>query len=95
VVATVMACMRSNIYELVGESSVLSLVSLFVPLTLGMYWRKASSTGALVSMVAGMFTWIIFEVWETEWPSLVPATLVSLVTMIAASLLWPRKPVQE
>jgi len=95
VVATVMACMRSNIYELVGESSVLSLVSLFVPLTLGMYWRKASGTGALASMVAGMLTWIIFEVWETEWPSLVPATLVSLVTMIAASLLWPRRRVQE
>ncbi len=37
VLATVMACMRSNIYELVGESSILSLVSLFVPLTMGLY----------------------------------------------------------
>lgn len=91
VVATVMACMRSNIYELVGESSVLSLVSLFVPLTLGMYWRRASSAGALAGMMAGMLAWIIFEVWETEWPSLVPATAVSLVAMVAASLIWPGK----
>jgi solute:Na+ symporter, SSS family len=89
VLATIMACMRSNIYELVGESSVLSLVSLFVPLTLGMYWKRASSAGAVAGMLAGMLTWIIFEVWETAWPSLVPATLVSLVAMVAASLRWP------
>ncbi len=90
-VATAMACMRSNIYELVGESSILSLVSLFVPLTLGIYWKRSSSTGALLAMVLGMITWIIFEVYETEWPSLVPATLVSLVAMITGSLAWPQQ----
>lgn len=89
VLATVMACLRSNIYELVGESSILSLVSLFVPLTLGIYWRRSSSAGAVAGMVAGMTTWIIFEVWETAWPSLVPATLVSLVAMVGVSLLRP------
>lgn len=90
-VATVMACMRSNIYELVGESSILSLVSLFVPLTLGIYWKRSSSTGALLAMVLGMVTWIIFEVYETGWPSLVPATLVSLVAMVAGSVAWPQQ----
>lgn len=90
-VATVMACLRSNIYELVGESSILSLVSLFVPLTMGLYWKRASSRGALMAMVAGMITWIIFEVFETPWPALVPATLVSLAGMVAGSLLWPRR----
>ncbi len=44
-----------------------------------------------MSMVAGMVTWIIFEVYETSWPSLVPATLVSLVAMVAGSLLWPQQ----
>jgi SSS family solute:Na+ symporter len=83
VLATIMACMRSNIYELVGESSVLSLVSLFVPLTLGMYWKRASSAGALAGMLAGLLTWIIF------------ATLVSLLAMVAASLHWPTKPAAE
>jgi solute:Na+ symporter, SSS family len=91
VVATVMACLRSNIYELVGESSVLSLVSLFAPLTFGLYWKRSSRTGAFISMVAGMLTWIIFEVYETSWTSLVPATIVSVVTMIAGSLIWPDK----
>ena len=91
VLATIMACMRSNIYELVSESSILSLVSLFVPLTMGLYWKRASSTGALISMVIGIVTWIIFEVYETEWPSLVPATLASLGGMIVGSLLRPDK----
>src|SRR5688572_23808049 len=63
VLATIMACMRANIYELVSESSILSLVSLFVPLTMGLYWKRASSTGALLSMVVGIVTWIIFEIY--------------------------------
>lgn len=87
--ATVMACIRSDIYELVGESSVLSLVSLFVPMWLGLYWSKASSAGAFFSMVLGMITWIIFEVFETSWPGLVPATIVSGIGMIIGSLIWP------
>lgn len=90
-IATVMACMRSNIYELVGESSILSLVSLFVPLVMGLYWKRASTAGALLSMVLGILTWIIFEIYETSWPSLVPATLVSFVGMMIGSLMWPMK----
>lgn len=89
-IATVMASLRSNIYELVGESSILSLVSLFIPLLLGLYWKRSSRTGALISMVVGMLTWIIFEVWETTWPSLIPATLVSLAGMIVGSIVWPQ-----
>ena len=88
-VATIMACLRSNIYELVRESSILSLVSLFVPLLMGIYWKKASSAGAFFSMVLGMVTWIIFEVFGTGWPSLVPATVISFVAMIMGSLIWP------
>lgn len=91
VLATIMACFRSNIYELVGESSILSLVSLFIPLTLGLYWKRSSSNGALLAMVAGMITWIIFEAIETPWPGLIPATFVSLLAMIAGSFAWPQE----
>lgn len=89
VLATLMACMRSNIYELVGESSILSLVSLFAPLTFGLYWKRSSKIGAMASMVVGMLSWIIFEVYETGWPSLVPATLLSIAAMVIGSLGWP------
>jgi len=90
VLATVMACLRTNIYHLVGESSILSLVSLFAPLVLGLYWEKASSAGALLSMVSGIAVWIVFEFNETTWPSLVPALLVSLLAMITGSYMWPK-----
>lgn len=90
VVATIMACMRSNIYELVGESSILSLVSLFAPLTFGLYWKRTSRGGALAGMVLGMLTWIIFEFCETSWPSLIPATVVSVLSVVGGSLLWPK-----
>jgi solute:Na+ symporter, SSS family len=88
-VATVMACLRSNIYELVGESSILSLVSLFAPMALGLYWKGANSTGAFLAMICGTITWVVFEWYETSWPSLFPATFVSLVAMILGSL-WPQ-----
>jgi SSS family transporter len=86
IVASVMASMRSNIYELVGESSVLSLVSLFVPLTLGLYWRRSNAEGAISGMVSGMSAWLIFQKWEIGVPALVPATIVSLIVMIGVSL---------
>jgi solute:Na+ symporter, SSS family len=85
-VATVMACVRTNIYELVGESSVLSLVSLFAPLVLGLYWKRATALGALLAMVLGTLTLIVFSYLNFDWPSLLPATLVSFVAMVAGSL---------
>jgi len=90
-VATVMACLRSNIYELVGQSSILSLVSLFAPLTLGLYWKKANATGALLAMVLGTLTLGFFSYFEFGWPGLLPATLVSFVAMIVGSLLTKEK----
>lgn len=86
--ATIMACMRSNIYELVGESSILSLVSLFAPLVFGLYWKRSSSAGALLSMVLGILTWLICEQLDMRLPSLVPGLLVSLVAMVVGSLIW-------
>ena len=92
VVATVMACLRSNIYELVGESSVLSLVTLFAPLVFGLYWKKTSSIGAMVSMITGFITWVTFEGFvDSAVRSLVPATIVSVVSLILVSLAFPDK----
>lgn len=59
VVTGAMALSRDNIYELVGESSALSLVSLFTPLMAGLYWKKASAGGAISAMLAGMAAWLL------------------------------------
>ena len=49
-----------TIYNLVGLSSILTLVSLFAPFIFGLYWKKANSKGALASMVFGFLAWFIF-----------------------------------
>jgi len=91
VIATVMACIRRDIYELVGESSVLSLVSLFCPMILGMYWKRSTGAGAISSMITGIVSWFYFERIELAVPSLVPATLISLFTMVLVSLFTYKK----
>jgi len=93
--ATVMACLRSNIYELVRESSVLSLVSLFAPLVFGLYWKKATGKGALLAMVLGMLTWFVAKQLDMSWPSLIPAVIVSILAMIGGSLFWKDKEVKH
>ena len=84
-----MAYWRSNIYDLVAQSSALSLVSLLVPLTAGLYWDRASDTGALAAMLFGMTTWIVAESAGTEIPSLIYGGLTSLAGMILGSWLFP------
>ncbi len=91
ILATIMATVRSNIYEMVGEASILSLVSLFAPLVFGLYWKRSTAVGALLSMILGTFTWFIFERMETGWPSLVPGLMVSVLAMIIGSLVWNKK----
>lgn len=83
--SAVMATLNSNIYELVGQSSALSLVSLFVPLTAGLYWRRASKAGTLFSMMLGMGVWLWFEWQETAIPSLIYGGLASTLGMILGS----------
>lgn len=54
-----MAIWRNDIYELVSESSAFSLVSLFIPLMAGLYWKRANNTGAITAMITGFTVWIM------------------------------------
>lgn len=93
--STVLACFKSDIYELVGGSSVFSLVSLFVPLLFGLYWRRFNGIAAMVSMIAGMASWIYFVWFPIQVPALVPALAVSVLTALVVSILLPYKPVSQ
>ncbi|MEZ4985319.1 MAG: sodium:solute symporter family protein [Saprospiraceae bacterium] len=89
VCSAAMALRESNIYHLAEVSSSLSLVSLFIPLTAGLYWKQASERGAVLSILAGMVTWGIFSWMEIDFPANIPGTLASLASMIIGSLAWP------
>ncbi len=88
-----MARSRQDIFELVGESSAFSLVSLFIPLTFGLYWKRANKAGCLASMILGLGVWMGCEfVWETTFPSLLYGTVASLLGMLVGSWLTPPQP---
>lgn len=85
VIALVMAVGSQNIYELVGSSSILSLVSLFVPLTAGLYWKGATNAGAIASIIAGTVTYFISEWIDFGVPSLMVGLLGSIAGMLIGS----------
>lgn len=77
-----MALWKSNIYELVGQSSALSLVSLFVPLVAGLFWKKANRLGAVLSIFTGMIVWLVALFSETEINPLIYGLGASVVGML-------------
>lgn len=94
VASALMAMWQSNIYELVAQSSTLTLVSLFVPLTAGIYWKQASTNGALAAIVAGMGVWIACEVAGTHIPPLLYGLFASLLGQLVGTWWRPRRPEQ-
>ncbi|MCX8060470.1 MAG: sodium:solute symporter family protein, partial [Aquificaceae bacterium] len=89
-VSLVFALSGESIYHLVGSSSALSLVSLFVPLVAGLYFKSSHSTSALVSMMSGFLSWTLLEyILESEFALLVGLTF-SAVSYVVCALLWKK-----
>lgn len=93
VVGVLFANSGKSIYELVGESSVLSLVSLFVPFIAGLYWKRATPLGAELSILMGVGFWYYAEVFPVNLmgahiPSLFVGTFASAAAMLVGSLLF-------
>lgn len=61
-ICLLMALYQQNIYRLVAESSIFSLVTLFIPMVVGLHlprWR--SNTGAITSMLAGVTMYYVID----------------------------------
>ena len=82
-----MAATRESIFELVAESSAFSLVSLFVPLAAGLYWKSSNTLGCILSMVVGLAVWLVCVFIETEYPALIYGLLASFLGMLAGWIL--------
>jgi Na+/proline symporter len=87
---------KLSIYSLVENAYKVTLVAAVVPLALGVYWKRASTQGAIISMVLGLFTWITLEVlaggenppaWTAVWLPHFVGFLVSLCSFVTFSLL--------
>ncbi|QHV98558.1 sodium:solute symporter family protein [Spirosoma endbachense] len=92
VICVLMSTTRdTNIFDLVGESSAFSLVSLFVPLAAGIYWKRANLTGCLASMVVGFSVWLLCLWIGTDYSPMLWGLLASTIGMVTGSLLSPGK----
>jgi Na+/proline symporter len=78
----------SDIYHMVENAYKVTLVGAFVPLVCGVYWKRATNLGGLLSVVAGLIVWITFE--KVAPDGIVPPQLAGLVAsfggMIVGSL---------
>ena len=76
------------IYEMVSGAYQVTLVGAFVPLVFGLYWKKASTQGALFSIVLGLVTWLLFLATPAggQFPAQLAGLLAGLAGMVLGSL---------
>jgi Na+/proline symporter len=80
----------ASIYKMVENAYKVTLVGAFVPLVCGLYWKRATNLGGVLSVTLGLIVWICCEFFYTE--GTVPPQLAGLVAsfggMIVGSLAW-------
>ena len=79
----------TSIYELVSGAYQVPLVGAFVPLVFGLYWKRATTQGAVLSIALGLGTLIWFTFHPTAgeaFPGQLAGLLAALVGMFLGSL---------
>ena len=78
----------TSIYEMVSGAYQVTLVGAFVPLVFGLYWSKATTQGAIFSIVLGILTWVLFLATPAggEFPAQLAGILAALSGMLIGSL---------
>ena len=78
----------TSIYEMVSGAYQVPLVGAFVPLTFGLYWKRATTQGAIFAIVLGLLTWGLFLATPAgqEFPAQLAGVLASLVGMGVGSV---------
>ena len=78
---------KKTMYDMIQNAYTVTLVAAFVPLAAGIFWKRASNAGAIVSALSGLAGWFAVE-WFVDNPA-VPSPLVglafSLVGMVVGS----------
>jgi SSS family transporter len=79
---------KKTMYDMIQNAYTVTLVAAFVPLAGGIFWKRASNAGAIVSALSGLAGWFAVE-WFVNDPA-VPSPLVglafSLLGMVLGSL---------
>ncbi len=68
------------IYEMVSSAYQVTLVGAFVPLAAGLFWKRATTQGAVFSIVLGLLSWLLFM--ATDAGEVFPAQLAGLIAAV-------------
>jgi Na+/proline symporter len=76
------------IYDLVSASYTLPLVGAFWPLVAGLYWKRATTQGAALSVILGLGVWLLFlgTPLGKDFPAQLAGLLAGGAGMLAGSL---------
>ena len=90
VLAYAIAMKGTPIYDLVSAAYQVTLVGAFVPLVFGLYWKRATTQGAISSVAAGIAVWIVFfpqiSTFGEAFPGQLAGLLAAIVGMVVGSL---------
>jgi Na+/proline symporter len=67
---------KSTMYEMVQNAYKVTLVSCIVPLAAGIYWKRANTFGAILSVTFGLFAWGVAETFGDD--ATIPPQFVGL-----------------
>ena len=89
------AMQGTSIYEMVSGAYQVTLVGAFVPLAFGLYWKKATTQGALFAIVLGLLTWLLFML--TPAGEVFPAQLAGVLASLSGMLMgsWGRQAIRN
>ena len=88
VCAYAIASQGTPIYDMVSGAYQVTLVGAFVPLVAGLYWPRATTQGAVFSIVLGVLTWVLFLVTPAgeAFPAQLAGFAVAVLGMALGSL---------
>lgn len=89
VLAYAVGMQGTSIYELVSGAYQVPLVGAFVPLVSGLYWRRATTQGAVLSVTLGLGVWLLFIAvppLSEAFPQQLAGLLAAFAGMLAGSL---------
>jgi len=90
VLAYAIAMKGTSIYDLVSSAYQVTLVGAFVPLVTGLYWKRSTTQGAVISLAAGVATWILFfpqvSTLGEQFPPQLAGLIAAAIGMVVGSL---------
>jgi SSS family transporter len=79
------------IYDMVSAAYQVTLVGAFVPLSFGLYWRGATTQGALASILMGVGVWLTLTI-QSSWGQVVPSPLGGLLASATGMIVGSKLP---